>query len=139
MFEQLEEIGKDGVRYSIIGILLCLFCPPLIPFYIISSGRHMLKGEYYDYGAKPFCASGTITLIVLTLFLWIPGVIVSFGFLIFNEIVYREDSKAYIPFNYIVGHSVFGYDEVIPIENTNDNDIELNTKEDVIKQKEIDF
>ena len=45
MFEQLEEIGKDGVRYTIIGILLSILCPPLIPFYIIASGRHMLKGE----------------------------------------------------------------------------------------------
>ena len=52
-----------------------------------------IKNRYYDYGAKPFCGSGTITLIVLTLFFWIPGVIVALGFLIFNEIIYREDGK----------------------------------------------
>ena len=52
MFEQLEEIGKDGVRYTIIGILLSILCPPLIPFYIIASGRHMLKGESVENDAK---------------------------------------------------------------------------------------
>jgi hypothetical protein len=50
-----------------------------------------LKGEYYDYGAQPFCVSGTISLSILTLFFWVPGSIVALGFLIFNELVYQEE------------------------------------------------
>lgn len=56
----------NETSYFLLGSGISILLPPLLPYFILKSGRHAMKG---DYGAVPFLFFGTVALGALTLYI----------------------------------------------------------------------
>jgi hypothetical protein len=81
--------------YLIIAFILSVVFPIAVPFFQLWSGRHTFKGDYAGYGAGPYLLGATIIIFVLSLFLWIPGMIAAMIAVTFMECQYKDEYHGY--------------------------------------------